>query len=37
MLNIGSTDMGHLAQSKITFIYNFSQVSALKCWVNDFV
>jgi len=24
-LGIGHTDMGHLAQSKITFIYNFSQ------------
>ncbi|TFK40571.1 glycosyltransferase family 1 protein [Crucibulum laeve] len=24
-LGIGNTDMGHLAQSKITFIYNFSQ------------
>lgn len=27
-LKISSTDMGHLAQSKITFIYNFSQVSS---------
>jgi hypothetical protein len=25
-LGINSTDMGHLAQSKIPFIYNFSQV-----------
>ena len=29
MLKLDSTDMGHLAQSKITFIYNFSQVSSL--------
>lgn len=28
MLKLDSTDMGHLAQSKITFIYNFSPVSA---------
>ena len=27
ILNIGSTHMGHLAQSKITFIYNFSYKS----------
>jgi len=25
-LGIGHTDMGHLAQSKIPFIYNFSTV-----------
>ena len=25
-LGISATDMGHLAQSKIPFIYNFSQV-----------
>ena len=25
-LRIGNTDMGHMAQSKITFIYNFSMV-----------
>jgi len=25
-LGIGNTDMGHTAQSKITFIYNFSRV-----------
>jgi sterol 3beta-glucosyltransferase len=24
-LKLGNTDMGHLAQSKIPFIYNFSQ------------
>lgn len=29
-LGINSTDMGHLAQSKIPFIYNFSQVLPLQ-------
>ena len=28
-MKIGNTDMGHLAQSKITFIYNFSPVSVV--------
>jgi hypothetical protein len=28
-LKVSNTDMGHLAQSKITFIYNFSPVSPL--------
>jgi sterol 3beta-glucosyltransferase len=29
-LKIANTDMGHLAQSKIVFIYNFSQVRDLR-------
>lgn len=35
-LKIGNTDMGHLAQSKITFIYNFSPVSVLNLFADVF-
>ena len=35
-LQIGNTDMGHMAQSKITFIYNFSNVSRFRiCSMED--
>lgn len=32
LLKLENTDMGHLAQSKITFIYNFSKVSTFWCY-----
>lgn len=32
-LKLENTDMGHLAQSKITFIYNFSKVRMHPCLI----
>ena len=32
MLGLGETDMGHAAQSKLAYIYDFSQVSVKSVW-----